>query len=289
MCSISKSYKTLLISVSIVFLQVFISCESEDEVIFGEGVFTTVVGTSSIEGELFLPEGKGPFPVLIAVEGSGNEDRASTEPFAPIFNSFGYGLYIYDKRGIGGSTGVYPTETVENPFDFLAARAQDVSSIIQLLQKHHDIEKGKIGLFAASQGTWVSTMIYEEMTTDINVMIFASGGAASTGEEQFYESLIADGYSVEESNQMISEYNGEIGYDPKSVLKSCTIETLFLFGGRDMSHPTLFDEEVVTAMAKPNFTIYSFGNANHSLFDVDTEEFPQDLFSKINDWLSLQK
>ena len=243
MSSVSKSYEIIFVLVSVISLQVLVSCGSEDEVTSGEGVFTTEAGTSSIEGELFLPQGEGPYPVLIAVEGSGNEDRASTEPFAPIFNLFGYGLYIYDKRGIGGSTGVYPTETVENPFDFLAARAADVSSIVQLLKKHQDIEKGKIGLFAASQGTWVSTMVYEEMAEDINLMIFASGGAASTGEERFYESLIEDGYSVEESNRMISEYTGEIGYDPKSVLKSCTIETLFLFGGQDTSHPTLFDEE----------------------------------------------
>ncbi|WP_420583321.1 alpha/beta hydrolase family protein [Reichenbachiella sp.] len=283
-----KSQKSQCTFRWLVFLLIISSCDSGDDVISGEGVFITQIENASIEGQLFLPEGNGPFPVLIAVEGSGNESRESTAPFAPIFNSFGYGLYIYDKRGLGGSTGSYPLETIENPFDFLTARAEDVQSIVKLLKKHMDLKSDRIGLFAASQGTWVSTIVHEQMASDISMMLFVSGGAASTGEENYYESLIAEGLSITEANQSIYQYEGTIGYDPKPVLADMKIETLFIFGEKDTSHPTLYDEEIVMAMDKSNFTIYSFENADHSLLDANTRDFPEELFPIINDWLTLQ-
>ena len=81
--------KTTLIA--LVFSVILISCNSEDEVsinsISGEGIFITQVDNGTIEGELFLPDGQGPFPTLIIVPGSGNDTREISEPFVSIVNS----------------------------------------------------------------------------------------------------------------------------------------------------------------------------------------------------------
>lgn len=269
-----------------------LSCSSQDDdtvisTITGEGIFTTQVSNGAIEGELFLPDGEGPFPILIVVPGSGNDTRESLSTFAPLFNSFGYGLYIYDKRGIGGSTGTYPTETIENPIDFLSARADDVISIINLLKNHESINTDKIGLFGSSQGTWVSTIAYDRMGDNIGMIIMSSGGVTSTGAEYYYEDLIENSnMAIEDANQEIFNYDGLLGYDPKQTILEMDIPTLFIYGGKDESHPTLYDKEIVEGMQKANFEIHFYENADHSLLDVDTQAYPENLFQNLNLWLN---
>ncbi|MEP4094398.1 prolyl oligopeptidase family serine peptidase [Reichenbachiella sp.] len=277
-----KGFKRLGIAMAMAI----VSCDSTDStLISGEGVFTTDAGNAIIEGELFLPAGDGPFPVLIVVPGSGDETREAAEPFAPIFNAYGYGLFIYDKRGLGGSTGSYPLETLENPFDFLSTRVDDVISIVNLLKTHIAVDMDHIGLFGSSQGTWVNTMVYSQIGNDIGMMIMASGGAASTRVEQYYEVLIGDEVSLADANQKLFDYDGDLGYDPKPVLEKMEEPVLFIFGGKDDSHPTLYDKQVVETMQKTNFTIHFYENADHSLIDVETGSIPDDLFAEVDGWL----
>lgn len=279
----------------LIFSLIITSCNSQDDdnnisSISGEGVFTSQSGNATIEGELFLPEGQGPFPTLIIVPGSGNDTRESLESFVPLINSFGYGLYIYDKRGLGGSTGVYPIETLENPNDFLSARADDIISIVSLLKTHTDIKPNKIGLFGSSQGTWVNTIAYEKISNDISLMVMSSGGVTSTGAEQYYEDLIENSnLSIIEANQMMNSYTGALGYNPKPTLDTTTIPTLFIYGGKDDSHPTLYDKDIVESMQKSNFTIHFYENANHELLDIDTQSYPNNLFQQLGVWLNLNK
>lgn len=266
-----------------------LGCGSDEEQMkSGEGVFLTTAGNANIEGELFLPDGEGPFTVLIIVPGSGNETRESLKPFVPVLNAEGYGVYTYDKRGLGGSTGSYPVETIENPLDFLNARADDVISIIDLLKTHTDVKSDGIGLFSSSQGTWVSTLVYDQNPSDIGLMLMSSGGATATRVEHYYEELIAKGHSIADANQKLLEYADDMGYNPLPTLRKTNIPTLFIFGGKDDSHPTQYDKQLVEQLQKPNFTIHYYENADHSLIDSETNALPGDLFNRLGDWLQDQ-
>ncbi|AXT20433.1 hypothetical protein D7030_04745 [Flavobacteriaceae bacterium AU392] len=277
----------------ILFLVVISSSYSQNKnvkSISRDGVFTTQVKNVTIEGQLFLPEGEGAFPVLIVVSGSDNSTREGLKSFAQFFNSFGYGLYIYDKRGIGGSTGTYPLETLENPNDFLSARADDIISIVNLLKTHTKIKTSKIGLFGSSQGTWVSTIVYDKISDDIGLLIMSSGGVTSTRAEQYYEDLIEKSeLSITDANQKIYDYKGDLGYNPKPTLEKTIIPTLFIYGDKDDSHPTHYDKDIVEGMKKSNFTIHFYENANHNLLDVNTQSFPKSLFPQLSNWLISHK
>ncbi len=278
--------KHLKLLLPLVLLLLAACNDDASDLISGAGVFTTVSGEASIEGELFLPDGQGPFPVLIIVPGSGTDTRESVEPFVPVFNSMGYALYTYDKRGLGGSTGTYPVETIKNPFDFLAARAEDVIGIVELLKEHIDIRSDKITLFGSSQGTWVNCLVYEQMRTELASMVLTSGGAVSTGVEHYYEEILENNnYSVEEANQMMQQYDGEPGFDPAPILRETTVPILFIYGGKDVSHPTQYDQQLVEDMRKSNFVIHFYENADHELVDVTTGSTPSDLFINLESWL----
>ncbi|RDY58720.1 alpha/beta hydrolase family protein [Flagellimonas nanhaiensis] len=281
--------------ISVILLGFFISCSKEDDSIPSDqierqGIFTTQVENGSIEGELFLPDGNGPFPTMIIVPGSGEETKAGLTNFVSLFNSFGYGLYIYDKRGLGNSTGSYPIEIPENPLEFLSARADDVISIVELLKTHGLIDTNKIGLFGSSQGTWVNTIAYDKIGKDIGLMVMASGGATSTGIEQHYENLIEQSnYSIEDANEALNEYDGPLGYDPKPTLTETDVPTLFILGGKDQSHPTLYDKALIEGMQKSKFTIHFYENADHDLLDIDTQAYPSMLLQNLENWLNDNK
>ncbi len=280
-------HNTLILSAFTMLM--ILSC-NENEVTkrpSGEGVFTTELEHATISGELFLPEGNGPFPVLVIVPGSGLTPKEEQAAFAPVINALGYALYVYDKRGVGGSTGTYPLETIENPVPFLEARAQDVISIVEWLPQHADIKSNEIGLFGSSQGTWVSTLVYRDIPDQLAKLIMVSGGAASTGVEHFYEELIEEqGLNILQANQQLLNYDGNVGFDPREILEEVSISTLFTFGGQDNSHPTIYDSLLVSQLEKENFEIHWYDQANHELLEMTTQDFPETLFPRLGEWLT---
>ena len=274
------------------FLIVFLlfalnSCSNDDSPnpISGEGVFQTTSGTATIEGELFLPAGDGPFPTLIIIVGSGNEPRQELEPFAEILNQNGYAAYIYDKRGIGGSTGSYPTETPTTQTEFLTARAQDVVGIIDLLKIHLQIDRNRIGVMGSSQGAWVNSIVHS-MSTDLSYIIMSSGGVASTGIEGFYCSLTDDpSISIDDAINQLSDYDGPLGFDPINIITGMPLPVLWIYGNEDRSHPVRYDVDVLTSLDKNNFTVFLYPNADHDLNDLTTGQWPTDLIPNLGMWL----
>lgn len=282
----TSSLKTLVLFASFnVILALFSCSDNTDSSISGAGIFQSQVENGTIEGELFLPEGSGSFPLVIVVPGSGLGTRQESEPFAQIFNGMGYATYVYDKRGIGGSTGSYPEEDSDGT-EFLTARAEDVLAIIETMRQHRDIDISKVGLIGSSQGTWVSSIVYER-SEDVAIMIMTNGGAIPTQYEFFYDTLLQNNpdFTVEKGHEELSKYNGEAGFDPRPTFSQMNVPVLFILGGQDRSHPTLWEQAFISDLGKPNFEIHFYPNANHEMEDVDTGEMPADLISRMLDWL----
>lgn len=281
-----KNFKTTLFSALLLLTS---GCSNNSEVdtsLSGSGVFTSTLSNATIEGTLFLPQGNGPFPVVIIVPGSGSELREESAPFAELFNPQGHAVYTYDKRGIGGSTGTYPVETSTTQNEFLEARAEDVLGIIETLKKHRDIDPNKIGLMSASQGTWVAALVYQE-TQNLSQLIMASGGAVPTSYEFFYDTLLLNNptLTVKEGHDRLAQFQGDPGFDPQDIFRSMDIPVLFVLGALDRSHPTLWEKDFIAALDKPNFTIHCYPDLGHELTDMDTGLVPQELLTNIIDWL----
>ncbi len=277
----SKILKVLFLSL------ILNSCSSDDSKVIptGEGVFTTLSGTATIEGELFLPEGGGKFPLMILVPGSGNDPRPTTvDANIEVIIDNGYGVYVYDKRGIGGSTGSYPVETPTTETEFLTARAQDVLGILDLLITHTQIDPNRIGVFGSSQGAWVNSIVHS-MSTDLSYIIMSSGGVASTGLSNYYNSLTDNGLSIEDAMNQLTDFDDTIGFDPIDIINTMSLPVLWIFGNEDRSHPVRYDVEVLANLNKSNFTVQLYQNAGHDLIDFTTGQQPPDLVSSLGIWL----
>lgn len=114
---------------------------------------------AKLAGTLTLPRGGGPFPAVLLITGSGQQDRDETvfghRPFlilADYLTRRGIAVLRVDDRGVGGSTGDVANATSE---DF----ATDVMAGIAYLKSRSDIDPHKIGLMGHSEGGIIAPMV----------------------------------------------------------------------------------------------------------------------------------
>lgn len=124
-----------------------------------EVVFENIPAGIQLTGTLTIPEGTGPFPVLVTISGSGSQDRNSTffehKPFwviADYLARLGIAVLRYDDRGVGGSTN---SETEATTADL----AGDVQAAVSFLMDHPDIDPNRIGLIGHSEGGIIAPMV----------------------------------------------------------------------------------------------------------------------------------
>jgi uncharacterized protein len=136
-------------------------------------------GKQKLAGELILPEGKGPFPVVVQTHGSGEETREASRGIAYLFASNGIASFIYDKRGCGESSG---KEWRASFNDY----ANDLLAAVESIERFPEISAKKIGLFGHSQGGWVVPLAYSLEPGKIAFCIISAANVQSPVEENLY-------------------------------------------------------------------------------------------------------
>ncbi len=112
-----------------------------------------------LAGTLTIPEGKGPFPAVVFVSGSGPQNRDEEilghRPFfvlADYLARRGIAGIRYDDRGVGGSTGSFQTATT---FDF----ADDAQAALDFLAGQPEIDARRVGVIGHSEGAIVASVL----------------------------------------------------------------------------------------------------------------------------------
>jgi pimeloyl-ACP methyl ester carboxylesterase len=117
-----------------------------------EVTFQSEAGNVRLAGTLLLPEGKGPFPAVALVTGSGPQDRDETlmghKPFLVIADALarrGIASLRWDDRGTGASGGDHMGSTVD---DFAA----DARAAVAFLRSCPEVNGSAIGIVGHSEG-----------------------------------------------------------------------------------------------------------------------------------------
>lgn len=112
-----------------------------------------------LAGTLTVPKGKGPFPAVVLITGSGKQDRDETvfghKPFfvlADYLTRRGFAVLRVDDRGVGGSKG-------EGPDDTHYDHVTDVSAGVEWLKARPDVDHGRIGLIGHSEGAVIAPLV----------------------------------------------------------------------------------------------------------------------------------
>ena len=244
-----------------------------------------------LEGTLDLPAGKGKFPLLVFVHGSGRRTRGDYQEFVAPFLENGFAIFRYDKRGVGNSRGSYADVDVgtENSPTTIHTLAKDVIAAVKNLKHNTSIDSSRCTLVGASQAGWIIPLAAS--LGNIYLTAIFSGPTVSVGEEIYYSSLAENGkYALAEANKMVLSYEGIKGFDPIPYLRRITRPSLWIFGKEDESIPV--DRSIqLLKQVRDKFSlpiqIQVVPGVNHSMRSKDGKV--SDYVSNILHWMKEQR
>lgn len=123
-----------------------------------------------------LPQGNGPFPAVVLITGSGQQNRDEElfghKPFAVLADYLtrkGYVVMRVDDRGVGQTTGDVKNATSK---DF----ANDVMTSLDYLKAMPQVNKTKVGLLGHSEGGMIAQLVAAERKDLAFVIMHAGPG-----------------------------------------------------------------------------------------------------------------
>ena len=144
-------------------------------------VFKNEKAGIDLAGTLTLPQGKGPFPAVVLVTGSGpqnrNEELLGHKPFLLISDYLtrnGIAVLRFDDRGTFKSKGSFADATT---FDF----ADDAEAAFDYLLGRKEIDPHKIGIAGHSEGGMIAPIVAARNSKVAFIILLA--GPGTTGEE----------------------------------------------------------------------------------------------------------
>jgi len=143
-----------------------------------------------IAGTLTLPEGKGPFPAVLLIAGSGPLDRDETvhfhKPFLVLADHLtrqGIAVLRVDKRGVGKTTGEFAEATILD-------LADDVRAGVEYLKSRKEIDPKRIGLLGHSEGGVVGPILASQ-SPDVAFLVMLAGVGQNNGDIIIFQKLLA--------------------------------------------------------------------------------------------------
>jgi dipeptidyl aminopeptidase/acylaminoacyl peptidase len=135
---------------------------------FEERDITFTNGSVKLAGTVLLPHTGNAYPGVVFMHGSGAEGRWASRYLASQLASRGIASLIFDKRGVGGSTGDWRRANLED-------LASDAAAAVVRLAQEPRVDPRRIGLHGHSQGGTLAPMVAARS----NAVDFVIGSAAA--------------------------------------------------------------------------------------------------------------
>jgi pimeloyl-ACP methyl ester carboxylesterase len=136
----------------------------------------------TLAGAVFLPALPGRRPAVVFIHGSGDSDRSDGAFYADQFARAGIVTLVYDKRGVGESGGQWREGGYEN-------LARDAHAGLEFLRTRADVDPGRVGYVARSEGGWVGPLAVR--LGDAAFLASVSGPVVSVADEDIDHYRIA--------------------------------------------------------------------------------------------------
>ena len=166
----------------------------------------------TLAATLTIPQGKGPFPAVVLITGSGPQDRDETllghKPFlilADYLTRRGIVVLRADDRGTAKSTGDFKTATTA---DF----ATDTEAGIAYLKTRAEVNPRKIGLIGHSEGGVIAPMIAARNKDVAFIVMMAGTGVPGD------QVIVAQGEAIEVASGKSSEEAAKNATKEKEIL-----------------------------------------------------------------------
>jgi dienelactone hydrolase len=256
-------------------------------------------GGALLAGTLSLPAAPGRHPGIALVHGSGATPRTDASVWAAYFESRGFAVLTYDKRGVAQSGGSYPGEQASPAA--VDVYAVDAAAAARFLARQPEVDPARVGLSGASQAGWVMPLAASREPA-VRFLVLVSGPVVTAGEQGTYQDLTTEGAAVPALSpvEILAEVRrvGPSGFDPLPSIESLRIPALWLLGSTDQHVPTALSVERLAPLASDpvrdlSYTV--FPAADHFLLrnatglaseDLTTNLYAPGLFATVDEWLA---
>jgi uncharacterized protein len=165
---------------------------------------------------LTIPQGKGPFPAVLLITGSGPQDRDETimghKPFlvlADCLTRKGIAVLRADDRGVGRSGGTFDGATTA---DFAA----DAESGVAWLKTRPEIDPRKIGLIGHSEGGIIAPMVAARNPSVAFIVLLAGSGVPG---DQLLAAQVMALAEAGGASHAVAEKNGQMEREVLALVK----------------------------------------------------------------------
>ena len=267
-------------------------------------------GSATLAGTLVLPPLNYPCPGVVLIHGSGDDTRDDYRVFADHFAQHGIASLIYDKRGVGASTGSWRAGT-------FAELAGDALAGVRLLSQRADIDQQRTGLWGCSEGGWVAPLAASQSAQVRFVVAVSPPGMSPAAQEEYRRKLLIKGSSRSRLRRAWRRANmrllvhilrhspkrllpGRAGYfartmdfDPIRYWKAVTQPALLIFGADDQAVPPQQSAERIAsalqAAGNRDYTLQTFPAADHGIrcYTAATQKrtFAPGYLDTVADWI----
>ncbi|BDU18443.1 alpha/beta hydrolase family protein [Lysobacter auxotrophicus] len=188
-----------------------------------EAVETRFQGNGeTLAGRLVMPPGDGPVPIAVMVHGSEGYSARTFNAFQRIFPAQGIGVFVYDKRGSGDSTGRYTQD-----FHLLA---DDAAAALKEARRLAGKRAGRVGFSGGSQAGWIEPLAAQRSDPDFVAVSYGlADSPLAEDRDQVQLDLIKAGFSGDAlaKAREVTDATGEViasgfkdGYDRLEALKA---------------------------------------------------------------------
>lgn len=135
-------------------------------------------GNVTLSGTLLVPTTLGPHRAVLLLQDAGDEARWVNRYLAQKFAEHGVIALIYDKRGVGQSSGNWKIA-------YFGALAEDAVAGIRFLQALPDVDPHYVGIYGHGEGGMIAPLVAEE-AGNLDFVIAASASADAPEEAELY-------------------------------------------------------------------------------------------------------
>jgi dienelactone hydrolase len=264
---------------------------------FEEISFRNTEQDLQLGGMLFVPEGDGPFPGAIIIQGSGTSRRDNGWYLTLVhyLQENGVVVLLPDKRGSERSEGNWRAASFED-------LATDTEAAIAFLRDQDEIGISHIGIIGLSQGGHIAPIVANQ-TQDITFLVNVVGAAIPMHELLVYEEMhnlrefgvlagLSDllaypaAWSVKIRQREF--WNAVGNFDPRPYWQELSVPSLVLYGENDTNVPSIRSAEVLRSLGNQNIDVRIYGGSGHALESPEGKGnsiFREDALRDIRDFI----
>jgi dienelactone hydrolase len=150
-------------------------------------------GESSLAGLLLLPAAPAPHPAVVFVNDAGAADRNGAGTVASLARHLlqhGIASLVWDRPGVGASTGDFATQSIPD-------RADEALAAVRFLRSRSDIQRRRVGVVGFGQGGVVAPLA-AALSSDVACVVTLAASQLPAHEQEMFlveDALRADGFS----------------------------------------------------------------------------------------------